>query len=125
MTNRACENCACFFVQTHPQNPMEKQGFCRLNPPLSQIMRVEVPRVDKNGVPVFGRDGKPTTEAAQRLMYSYPPTMPAMVCFDGWRPLDYQPGERVGARMDGVAEELGRALAMMGFPLPPGPKLDG
>jgi hypothetical protein len=92
--SRSCSNCACSMIQEHPANPMEKQTFCRKNPPLFQQLRMEVPRKDKAGNIITGRDNKPIMENEIVGAFLYMPTNPDMVCFDGWRPMGTLPGEK-------------------------------
>lgn len=91
---RNCSNCACYHEQTSALTAMQKQGFCRRDPPTAAQARVDVPRLDRMKNPVIGKDGRPIMESTQQLVYLYKPTMPELVCFDGWRPLDTQPGEK-------------------------------
>jgi hypothetical protein len=90
---RTCANCACCLVIENPTNPMEKQSFCRRNGAMHGEMRIDVPRKDRAGNIINGRDGKPIMEQAKQSVYLYPPTQPALVCFDGWRPMGTQPGD--------------------------------
>lgn len=89
--DRTCATCACSLTQTNPNNPAHSQMFCRLNPPKHARGIVEIPRV-KNGQPVIGKDGQPVMEKMEQDFYIYEPTMPAMVCFSGWRPMGSEPG---------------------------------
>ena len=89
---RTCANCACKQEATEI-GTQQKQSFCRRNPPHSQMMRVDVPRVGRDGQPVI-RDGKPVMEPGQARVFGYPPVQDDMVCFDGWRPTDTKPGEQ-------------------------------
>lgn len=92
VTERRCENCACYMNLRHPQNPMLTQGFCRRDTAGAQNVRVEVPRL-KDGKTIAGKDGKPVMEMQQKLAYVFAMTAPELVCFDGWRPLGTRPGD--------------------------------
>jgi hypothetical protein len=92
-TERCCANCACYWIQENANNPMEKQGFCRLEPPTATQVRVERPRM-KNGEAVLDRNNRPIMEPHTAWAYLYKPAMGNLVCFDGWRPLGTEPGEK-------------------------------
>ena len=92
--DRTCANCACYWLQVSALNSAQSQGFCRRNTPIHARGRVEVPRLDRDKNAVIGRDGKPVMENMEKDFYLYPPTMPTMVCFDGWRSLEIKPGEK-------------------------------
>lgn len=103
---RLCMNCACHLIQENTQNPLEKQFFCRRDTPMAQQMRVERP-VIRDGRPVMNKsNGKPMTEAGVEIIYLYKPTLANLVCFDGWRPMEYQPGERMAAILKEDITEL-------------------
>lgn len=110
---RTCANCACVFIAQHPQTG-EAQAFCRRNPPLHQLMRVEVPRLDREGKPVVGKNGNVIMEPGQQEFYLYPPTLEKLVCFDGWRPVGTLPGDnpftsltnQVQQGMDRLAKDI-------------------
>jgi hypothetical protein len=89
---RTCSNCACCIVQQNAQNPMEKQSFCQRDTPMFTRIRVERPRM-RDGQPVIDRTGKPILEMGEEGIYLYKPTLPTLVCFDGWRPLGTLPGD--------------------------------
>ena len=105
---RNCSNCACYHEQTSALMAMQKQGFCRRDPPTAAQARVDVPRLDRMKNPVIGKDGKPIMESVQQLVYLYKPTLPELVCFDGWRPMSCKPGERIASDMDGLVQALRR-----------------
>ena len=97
---RLCLNCACHMVQENSANPLEKQSFCRRDPPMAQQVRVDKPVV-REGKPVVDKhNGKPLMKEEMQIVYLYRPTMSNLVCFDGWRPTSYQPGERMPATLD-------------------------
>src|SRR5271167_4860593 len=82
---RKCANCACFHFLPVPNNPQAVAPVCRLNPPQHKQMRVERPRMSRDGsAPVMGKDGKVIMEAAVADVLFYPPMDPDVVCFDGW-----------------------------------------
>lgn len=93
---RKCENCAAYYTIPHPQNPLERQSFCSKEPPVSQVVRVEVPRLDPQGKPMMQRlaPDKPAVDQVEGVAFAHRPTQPNLVCFDGWRPLAALPGER-------------------------------
>ena len=90
---RTCLNCACRFQAPSIETTTGLQSFCRRNTPGSQMVSVEVPRLDRHKQPVF-RDGKPVMEVGKARAYGYPPTEDSMVCFDGWRPVGTLPGDK-------------------------------
>lgn len=96
MTNdivpRTCSNCACHAMQEDKLNPLQTQMFCRRDTPMAQQMRVDRP-VIRDGKPVMQRDGKtPLTSVVTEIVFMYRPTLPGLVCFDGWRPMGTEPG---------------------------------
>lgn len=110
---RNCGNCACSAMQPNHINPLEKQMFCRRNPPMAQELAVDVQQV-RDGKPQFARDGKtPITHREKKMFYLFPPTMAELVCFDGWRPLGTEPGQRVIEDLDGMTGALKRLWADM------------
>lgn len=118
---RTCANCACHHLQEMNNNSLQKQSFCRRNTPAYGVAEVEVPRLDKDKNPTKGRDGKLIMERAQQGMYLYPPTLPTLVCYDGWRPMGSLPGARkldskeiaetMAATMDKLQLEAERRMA--------------
>lgn len=88
---RTCANCACSFIREDAKNPLQKQMFCRLNPPVAAQLRGEKPRM-RDGKVVIGRDNKPVMENVTELHFLYAPTLPELVCFNGWRPMGVLPG---------------------------------
>lgn len=106
---RNCGNCACFYELPHPQNPGQKQGFCALKPPIAGQVRVQVPRLDKQGKPVTTPRG-PAMDAAEDIAFAHAPTAASLCCIEGWRPIGTLPGERGGERgIDVRMRELARA----------------
>lgn len=98
---RSCANCACHIVQENSMNKMEKQSFCRRNPPNAAKMRGERPQMIL-GQARMAKDGKtPIMEPYDVILYLYVPVMPDLVCFDGWRPVDTLPGERAATELSG------------------------
>jgi hypothetical protein len=89
---RNCANCACSFFREHETNPMEKQMFCKRNGPQVAQMRTEKPRLRDGKVVIDRRTQKPEMENVMTIVYVYAPTMPDLVCFDGWRALGVLPG---------------------------------
>lgn len=101
---RSCANCACGFEVQNPNVVGEKQLFCRRNEPTAAEMRVDMPRVLRDGSVATGKDGKPIMESGKQVVYLYKPTHPSMVCFDGWRPVGTLPGEK--GQSDGEIDAL-------------------
>ncbi len=91
---RTCANCACHIIQENMANPLEKQYFCRRDTPMSSMQRMEKPRM-RDGKAVMDRNNKPIMESDNVMVYLYKPTLPRLVCFDGWRPEHTLPGERL------------------------------
>lgn|SRR5487761_431942 len=93
---RRCSNCACYYSIPEPANPLQSQGFCAKEPPVSSMVRLELPQLDKEGHPVMSRldPKKPATRTEEGIGFAHKPTAADLVCFDGWRPLSAQPGER-------------------------------
>lgn len=90
---RNCGNCACFYQLPHPQNPAVKQGFCALKPPIAGEVRVQVPRLDKEGKPIMTPRG-PAMDAVEDIAFAHAPTAASLCCIEGWRPIGSRPGER-------------------------------
>lgn len=96
---RSCLTCACHHVQENQLNKMEKQSFCRRNPPTAAKMRGERPQM-LHGQPRFMKDGKtPIMETYDAVLYLYAPVMENLVCYDGWRPIGTEPGERANTEL--------------------------
>jgi hypothetical protein len=91
---RTCANCACQLWRENEMNKLEKQMFCRRNTPTAAQMRAERPRLRDGKVVIDKRTNKPEMENVMTVVYLYQPTMPELVCFDGWRPLETLPGEK-------------------------------
>jgi|ERR1700678_83690 len=91
---RTCLNCACRMQAPSVENTTGMQSFCRRNTPGSQMVSVEIPRLDRNRNAIIGKDGKPIMEIGKARAYGYPPTEDSMVCFDGWRPVGTLPGDK-------------------------------
>ena len=96
---RNCSTCACSIIQKHHITANETQMFCRRQTVMSHMARMERPALDpKTKQPMFrkGRgDEKPTPimETFNDLIYLFAPTLPELVCFDGWRPVGTPPGD--------------------------------
>jgi len=120
VTDRTCANCACHWIQENAQNPMEKQSFCRRDPPKAAQMRGETPRM-KDGKAVMGRDNKPIMENVMVWAFLYNPTQPSLVCFDGWRPAETLPGEKLigGLTDDAIGSAIKTALDTLNRPYIP------
>ncbi len=108
---RTCGNCACLYEMSNPQNPLQKGYFCRLNPAQHKKMRIEAPRLDKDGNPVKGRNDQIIMQPAEVDAFLWPPTVPTLTCFDGWRPVGTLPGERwesqrLQAAIDSIMERF-------------------
>jgi hypothetical protein len=100
--NRTCSNCACFFVKEGlTPAGMVSQSFCRKNPPMHAVGEVDVPAM-RNGEPIVDRDGKPRMMKEKRDFYIYAPTLPDLVCFDGWRERSELPGQRLNFDVDRI-----------------------
>lgn len=94
---RSCANCACFYELPHPKNPLERQGYCARQPAAVGAVRVQVPRVDKEGKPVVMRhDGRAVMDSIEDIAWTHAPMHASLVCMDGWRPIGARPGERPG-----------------------------
>lgn len=103
---RTCINCACHSIQHDMTNPLLSQMFCRRDPPIAQQMRLERPRM-RDGKVVMGRDGKTAImEQVQEIVYMYRPTKHSLTCFDGWRALGTEPGQRDIGSIDGMTGAL-------------------
>jgi hypothetical protein len=118
-TERNCGNCACYWIQKNPANPLESQGFCRRNGAAYGIQEMEQVLVDLNGIPRTNKDGSPRMGMAKVPVYMYPPTLPALVCFDGWRPHNELPGSHqysndyvtaVFQALDKLADDMSRDM---------------
>ena len=93
MSDRNCKNCACYTeVTLSPMAPAQPQ--CRRNGPVPAQIKYERPLLDpKTKEVMIGKDLKPRTEAVVENVFLYAPTGPDKVCFDGWRPMETEPGE--------------------------------
>jgi hypothetical protein len=105
---RTCANCACFGRMGSDGSMVETEAdstpVCRRNPPGAREQRVEVPYIDPaTNAPVMDR-GRTRMVAQKVLVIGYPATVPAAVCFDGWRP----PGTLPGVKWE--AQRLAEAL---------------
>lgn len=103
---RSCANCACSHTMDHPQ--FGKQLFCRRDPANAQEFNVQQPII-RNGQPVMDKRDptKPMMSSGRALFYLYKPTLPALMCFDGWRPIGTQPGEKwQNLKVDGMMEGI-------------------
>lgn len=111
---RTCANCACHHIQQNQINPLESQSFCHRDPPSAAKMRGERPQMI-NGQPRMMKDGKtPIMQTVEEVIYLYKPTMPNLVCFDGWRPLGTLPGERSGSELsEGIMAAMRRLYTDM------------
>ncbi len=89
---RTCANCACHIVETNSLLKMEKQSFCRRDPGTAAQVRGERPRMIDGVLQNDRRTGKPIMENVMEMAFLYKPTMPELVCFDGWRPMGTLPG---------------------------------
>lgn len=105
-TARTCSNCACFArmqpdgsVLLGPPPPDETaigQPVCRRITPNGRYSLHDVPLFDpKTGAPINDARGRQRVERRNVLEIGYPPVVPEAVCFDGWRKLGTEPGERV------------------------------
>ncbi len=116
--DRTCATCACGMWQTNPNDPNHKQLFCQRNPPGYHIAKIEVPRM-KDGMPVMsprkGEEHKPLTDQKDQAIYVYPPVMPELRCFDGWRPIGLEPGDKWTPDLDQLKAMLEPLLASMGI----------
>lgn len=82
---RNCGNCACLYsVTTGEGQAAQTHHMCRLNPPIVIQQRTQ------GQVMSTGRGDHQTTVAA---LLTYPPTVPELVCFGGWRPRGLPAGE--------------------------------
>jgi hypothetical protein len=85
---RECGNCACFFKGEH------KDFYCRRTPADAQMVRVSVPRLRNGKEDIDSKTGQPIMIEQQQMALVYKPTLPNLVCFDGWRPADTKPGDK-------------------------------
>jgi len=113
--SRTCATCACFLIQENPANPLERQGFCRRNTALHARGKMQVPRLDTEKKIVNDRNGKPILETIERDFYIYPPTMPELTCFDGWRSLETLPGDPRMPDVRKLIESMRHVLKELGF----------
>ena len=91
---RTCATCACALIRVNPANPEHRQMFCELNPPGFQVVKVQVPRLHpKTKEPMFNPRNEPLMDTVEQSVYIYPPTMPELRCFSGWRPIGAEPGK--------------------------------
>lgn len=88
---RTCANCACMLLMKHPVHINQTQMICRRNPPVVVQQR---------------------TEAGVQVGITQPPTSAEAVCFDGWRPIDTDPGEQweTKARLQNIANIMKSAV---------------
>ncbi len=97
--NRTCANCAC-FGRLQPDGTMAARddekvpAVCRRFAPVTQRMRMMIPAIDAHGHPITDRSGQQRMTEQVGFSMGYPATKPEAVCFDGWRPEGYLPGQR-------------------------------
>lgn len=103
---RTCANCACMIEMSAINSPLQKQNFCRKDPAKFAQVRVQKPRLNREGKIIEGRDGKPIMEDAVQDIFLYVPTQPQLVCFDGWRPEGTMPGEKSADGLTKFTDEL-------------------
>jgi hypothetical protein len=106
-TERRCENCACYMEVKNPANQLQSQGFCRRDPAGAQTVRVQVPRMGKDGTPALDRQGRVVLESREQMAYVFRLSARNLTCFDGWRPIGTAPGDRWEARF--ALQQLQRA----------------
>lgn len=111
-SGRTCANCACFYELPSPQNPLQKGGFCSRSPAQAAAVRMQIPRLDKEGKPVLARlDQKPVMDSIEDIAWTHAPMAASLGCFDGWRPVGALPGEtRRDFRVRQAVEALRPAL---------------
>jgi len=96
---RCCQNCACYMEVKNPANQLQSQGFCRRDPPGAERVRVQVPRLNSDGkTPAIDRQGRPVMETREQMAYVYRLSARNFTCFDGWRPLGTEPGDKWQSR---------------------------
>lgn len=110
---RTCGNCACFFQMPHPFNELEKTPVCRRNQAMLAQAEGQMPRM-RLGHPVMDKEGKPLMEKVTKQIWVYPATHEGSVCFDGWRPIGMEPGERLPASMGEILKEMEPILNALG-----------
>jgi hypothetical protein len=86
-TSRCCANCACYIAMS----PVD--GVCTLATPEYTKVRQPIPRLNREGKPDIGKDGRPVMIMGEAPAYRYPQTMGSMWCYAGWRPQGVKPGE--------------------------------
>jgi hypothetical protein len=108
---RTCENCACSSMQKNLTNPLEAQMFCRRDTPMAQQMRMQRPTI-RDGKPVMMKADptKPLMHEVTEIVFMYRPTLPGLVCFDGWRPIGTEPGRAMDSA-DGILNIMKRLHA--------------
>lgn len=110
MTTRNCGNCACSLLITRgPQS----QLFCRKNPPKHAVAKIQVPRMKLGVHQKNGRD-ELLFDMEEKDVFVNDPTHEALVCFDGWRAMGTEPGDR------GLIQnpQIGDRYELAGFPQP-------
>jgi hypothetical protein len=108
---RTCANCACHAMQEDKSNPLQTQMFCRRDTPMAQQMRVQRPTI-RDGKPVMMKADptKPLMNDVTEIVFMYRPTLPGLVCFDGWRPFGTAPGRPMDST-DGMLSIMKRLHA--------------
>lgn len=100
---RNCGNCACMLaMQVGEGAKAQKAYLCRRNQP-----RV-VQQVARGAVMTTGRGDQDTQVSA---ILTYEPTMPDLICFDGWRPEGTPPGLFESLMLQGEGQALSRDAA--------------
>jgi hypothetical protein len=107
---RTCANCACSIMQTNVALGLghEKEHmFCRKDPVNAAKARFERPAI-RNGQPVIDkRTNKPQMETYDDLAFMYRPVIAHGTCYDGWRPIGTEPGDKFqNAGLDKMMEPL-------------------
>ncbi len=99
--DRTCATCACSIMQTNPNDVNHKQLFCQRNTPGYHIAKIEVPRLDKEGKQMLSPRGNlALTDTVDQPVFVYPPVMAGLRCFDGWRPIGLEPGDKWNPDLD-------------------------
>jgi hypothetical protein len=131
-SERNCANCACHALQANPMIPgAAPTSVCMLNMPMLLQGEGLQPMLDRQGNAIVQKNKEtgipePRMEKIVKQFFTYPPTQPELVCYDGWRPLGTEPGTRGNLRDDiGVIMQAMQPLMdVLGITLAK-PSLDG
>jgi hypothetical protein len=91
---RTCANCACSILQKNAQLGNIEHMFCRKDPINAGKARFERPQMVNGEVRIDKRTQKPIMETYEDLAFMYRPVIKSATCFDGWRPIGTEPGDK-------------------------------